>query len=129
MGIHCIVVTPEKTALEETADLVVVPLIDGELGIQQNHSPLIGRLGYGELRISVAGKTSNYYVDGGFVQVSDNQVSVITGRAVPVSEINLAKAQKMLADAEAQIGSNGDLLAIKEKALQRARAQIRLATR
>ena len=47
------------------------------------HSPLIGRLGYGEMRIRRGSDTERFYVDGGFVQVADNVVSVLTNRAVP----------------------------------------------
>src|SRR5262245_37484738 len=65
--LNCIVVTPEKTAVEAATDFVVVPLSDGELGIAPGHSPLIGRLGYGELRLGHGEKAERYYVDGGFV--------------------------------------------------------------
>ncbi len=49
--LHCIVVTPEQTVLDEPADFVALPLFDGEIGIAPGHSPMIGRLGYGEMRI------------------------------------------------------------------------------
>ena len=68
--IKCTVVTPEDTALEEDVSFVVVPMPDGELGVAAGHSPMIGRLGYGELRLKASdGTESRYYVDGGFVQV------------------------------------------------------------
>ena len=60
----CTVVTPEQTALETKADFVALPLFDGEIGILANHSPLIGRLGFGEMRIKSGGQTAVYYVDG-----------------------------------------------------------------
>ena len=68
--LNCIVVTPEQTALETEAEFVVVPLFDGELGIGIDHAPLIGRLGYGEMRIRSKGGavTSTYYVDGGMLR-------------------------------------------------------------
>ena len=47
----CIVVTPEQTVRETPADFVAVTLFDGEIGIGPGHTPLIGRLGYGEMRI------------------------------------------------------------------------------
>ena len=84
-ALTCTVVTPEQTALETKADFVALPLFDGEIGIAANHSPLIGRLGYGEMRIRTAGQVSHYYVDGGFVQVADNVVSDLTTRAVPAA--------------------------------------------
>jgi F-type H+-transporting ATPase subunit epsilon len=81
--LQCIVVTPESTLLDEQVDFVALPLFDGEIGISPGRSPLIGRLGYGELRLVAGGQTRHYYVDGGFVQVANNVVSVLTNRAMP----------------------------------------------
>src|SRR5207248_4370569 len=84
--LHCVVVTPEATALEQDAEFVALPLYDGEIGIAPAHSPMIGRLGYGEMRIrSAGGRIATYYLDGGFVQVTDNVVSVRANRAVPAA--------------------------------------------
>ena len=46
--LKCIVVTPESMVLDQAADFVALPLFDGELGIAPLHTPLIGRLGFGE---------------------------------------------------------------------------------
>ena len=54
--LRCVVVTPEKALLDEYCDLVVLPMFDGEHGVLPNHSPFVGQLGPGELRITVAGK-------------------------------------------------------------------------
>ncbi|MDA0657704.1 MAG: F0F1 ATP synthase subunit epsilon [Planctomycetota bacterium] len=78
-SLTCIVVTPEQTALEQKAEFVSVPLYDGELGILNGRAPLIGRLGKGTLRVRQSnGTTNRYQVDGGFVQVQGNVVSLIT---------------------------------------------------
>ena len=78
--LQCIVVTPEATVQDESADFVVLPLYDGEIGIAPSHTPLIGRLGYGEMRIVAGGTTSRFYVDGGFAQVSGDVINVLTNR-------------------------------------------------
>ena len=49
---QCILVTPERTVRDEEADFVALTLFDGEIGIGPGHAPLIGRLGYGEMRIT-----------------------------------------------------------------------------
>ena len=49
--LRVVVVTPEQTVLDATTDFVALPLYDGELGVAPSHAPMIGRLGYGELRI------------------------------------------------------------------------------
>jgi F-type H+-transporting ATPase subunit epsilon len=125
--LHCIVVTPETTLLDEQVDFVALPLYDGEIGIAPGRSPLIGRLGYGELRLVSAGQTRRYYVDGGFVQVANNTVSLLTNRAVPATEIDRAVAQENLNQARARKANNDELLAIRDRLEKQARAQLRLA--
>jgi F-type H+-transporting ATPase subunit epsilon len=123
----CTVVTPEQTALETKAEFVALPLFDGELGIAPNHSPLIGRLGYGELRIKSGGQTETYYIDGGFVQVADNVVAVLTNRAIPVASLDLRAAETQLEAALAKPGNTPELQEIRTRAVAQARALVRAA--
>ncbi len=131
-GVHIltiIVVTPEATVRESPAQFVVVPLYDGELGIAPGHSAMIGRLGYGEMRIVEGGKTERYYIDGGFVQVSNNVVSVLTNRAVPAAQVDAQAAAEQLAAARHRPAHTPELMAIRERIELQARAQIRVAAR
>src|SRR5882757_4042074 len=91
-----IIVTPEATVLDTPCEFVAIPLFDGEAGVAPGRAPLIGRLGYGELRVKHAGQTSHYYVDGGFVQVADNVVSVLTNKAVPAVALDVSAAEQQL---------------------------------
>jgi len=91
-ALRCLVVTPEKTVLEADADFIALPLIDGEVGVAPNRAPMIGQLGYGELRLTLNGTSTRYYVDGGFVQVLQNVVSVLTQRSQTVDSIDEAGA-------------------------------------
>jgi F-type H+-transporting ATPase subunit epsilon len=125
--LDCIVVTPEQTALEQKADSVVLPLYDGEIGILPGHSPMIGRLGYGEMRVESQGQVSRYYVDGGFVQVAGNVVSVLTNRAIPASRVDEKAAQHQLDAALKRPINTPELLEIRDRLLSQARAQIRVA--
>ena len=126
MALECVVVTPEATALQEKADFVALPLFDGEIGIGTNHSPLIGRLGFGEMRIKTGGAVRSYYLDGGFVQVADNVVSVLTNRAIPTDQIDVAAAREQLASAAKRPANSPELLDIRERMMLQARAQIRV---
>ena len=125
--LQVVVVTPEATVLEQEAEFVALPLYDGEIGIAPLHSPLIGRLGFGEMRIKTAGKELHYYVDGGFVQVVDDVVSVLTNKAVPASKLDIAVAQAQLNSAMSKPASTPELLAIRDRAIAQARAQIHVA--
>lgn len=125
----CIVVTPEQTALETTTDFVALPLFDGEIGIAPNHSPLIGRLGYGEMRVKTGSGVSRYYLDGGFVQVADNVVSVLTNRAIPAEKLDATAAQKALEAAGKRPANTPELMALRDRSVAQARAQLRVAGR
>lgn len=125
----CVVVTPEQTALEQQADFVALPLFDGEIGIAPGHSPLIGRLGFGEMRIKSGGATTTLYLDGGFVQVNDNVVSVLTNRAVPAAKLNTAATESQLAAAAERPSNTPELMEIRDRAVAQARAQLRVARR
>ncbi len=107
----------------------VLPLYDGEIGIENNRSPLIGRVGFGELRIKTESGTERYYVDGGFVEVLDNNISIMTGNAIPTTELNADEAAKQLEDALAVVATTDDVFATKERKVKQARAKLRLAPR
>lgn len=127
--LRCIVVTPEETALETEADFIALPLFDGEIGIAPLHSPMIGRLGYGEMRIRNGGTTSSYYLDGGFVQVVNNVVSVLTNRAVPAKKLDPVAAETQLLEAQQRPANTDELLAIRDRLIAQSRAQLRVARR
>jgi len=127
--LQLVVVTPEATVLEATVDFAAIPLYDGEIGFLPGRAPMIGRLGYGELRFSGGGQSARYYVDGGFVQVVGNVVSVLTNRAMPAADIDRQAAEEQLAAARARKANSEELLAIRDRLERQARAQIRLAGR
>ena len=127
--LNCIVVTPEETALDEQADFVALPLYDGEIGIGPGHSPLIGRLGFGEMRIRTGNTVKRFYIDGGFVQVNGNVVSVLTNRAVPAESLDVGDASELLAAAHKQPSNSPELADTRDRALLQARAQLRVAKR
>lgn len=122
-----VIVTPETTTLDQEADFVVLPLIDGESGVSANHAPMIGRLGPGELRVKDGSDTQRFYVDGGFVQIEDNTVSVLTGASSLASEIDAAEAKKALDAANELPSENAALAEVKRKAVSQAQAKIRVA--
>jgi F-type H+-transporting ATPase subunit epsilon len=77
------VISPERTIFEGTADMVVVPAWDGEVGVLRGHAPMLALLGDGELRLKNGNDVQRFYVGGGFMQVIDDVVTVISERADP----------------------------------------------
>ena len=124
-SLKCVVVTPEKAVLDEAADFVVVPMFDGELGVAPDRVPLIGRLGFGELRITQGNQVKHLYVDGGFVQIRGNVVTVLTSKAMDVKDIKVADAQAVIKSAS--VATTPEAQESQSKAQQRARVQLRLA--
>ena len=129
-ALHCLVVTPEATVIDTPCEFVALPLYDGEAGILRNRSPLIGRLGYGELRIRRAGgDVLHLYVDGGFAQVVDNVVSVLTNRAIPATSIDASTAENQLRTAMESSAHGEQEMAIRNRQVAQARGQLRVARR
>jgi F-type H+-transporting ATPase subunit epsilon len=75
------VMSPERTIFQGEADFVVAPAYDGEVGILRGHAPLMALLGEGQLRIRRGSEVERFHVAGGFLQVVDNQVTVLSERA------------------------------------------------
>lgn len=125
---NLVVVTPETTSIQTSASFVALPAIDGEMGIMPGHAPVIARLGFGEMRIETDGQPSRYYVDGGFAQITSEEVSVLTSRAIPVEKIDTAAAKRQLEEAENQKSENPEQEAVRQKLISQARAQLRLVT-
>jgi F-type H+-transporting ATPase subunit epsilon len=122
--LRCVVVTPERGLLDEPADYVGLPLYDGQLGVLPGRAPLIGRLGTGALRLRRGGQERIFYIDGGFVQIRADVVSVLTARALRPNEINVAAANEALhADIS---GTTPEEQEKNVKARERARVQLRL---
>jgi F-type H+-transporting ATPase subunit epsilon len=77
------VISPEAVLFEGETDSVVAPAYDGEVGILSDHAPLMALLGQGQLRVG-SGSARRFNVSGGFMQVLNNQVRVVTEKASAV---------------------------------------------
>ena len=129
MSITCIVVTPAETAVETEASSITLPLFDGDKGVMADHAPMIGRLGNGELRLEGTEGGSRFYIEGGFVQVLDNTVSILTNRVVAVEDLDSSALEQELGNALAMPGNNDEELDLRERASDAVRAQLRVAQR
>ena len=94
------IVTPEKRVLDVEVDSVTVPTATGEAGILSNHAPLISALKPGVLAYTAKGATGKLAITGGFVEVSNDKVSVLTDTAETAAEIDIeaARAEKDAAE-------------------------------
>lgn len=122
-------VTPEKLALETTADSVVLPAVEGEMGVLAGHEPFMAQLDAGEIRVTTGGALESYAISGGFAEILDNTITVFAETAEMAGAIDEERARQSLeaAAAEAKSGKGDLTLAQAEAALKRARVRLRVA--
>lgn len=125
------VVTPERRVLAESVDMVTVPGLGGELGILPGHTPLISQLQTGVLAYVKEGHTLQLHVSGGFVEVTDDHVSVLAEIAERPEEIDAARARAARERLEKSLSGWTGLEEDFEKArvkLERSMVRLQLAT-
>jgi F-type H+-transporting ATPase subunit epsilon len=132
--IRFVVVTPETTVVDTHAKSVTLPLFDGSRGVARGHSPFIGRLGAGEVRLSGEADrpgdgVRRLFVQGGFVEVGHDVVTVVTQRAIPQEKLDGALAREELAKLGSSRATGDEAIAAKLDALDAARALVRTAGR
>jgi F-type H+-transporting ATPase subunit epsilon len=125
---HCSVITPERAVLETEATFVAFPAHDGEVGILRNRAPLLYKLGIGELRVESPEGNHRLFVDGGFAQMVENRLTILTEAAKSIDEIDRAAAQRALEEARTLPMVSDAEFAARQRAVQRAETQLRLAS-
>lgn len=127
--LRCVVVTPEKVFLEREVSLVVIPSFDGEVGILPGHVPTVARLGSGEMRLSEERSGKSYYVEGGFAQIRDNVVTILTPVVRELTELDTAKLERELEELsltlESSFSAGGQQHRLEK--MNRIRSALRLA--
>lgn len=124
------IVTPEKKVVDAEVDSVTIPTANGEIGILQNHAPLISSLKSGILSYMTGGKTERLVISGGFVEVGVNVVSVLADVAETSEEINVQAARTEQTEVEqvlAKWGGTEDEFEAEVEKLERAQARQKLA--
>jgi F-type H+-transporting ATPase subunit epsilon len=126
------IVTPEGRAYSDDVAMVVLPSVEGEIGVYPAHVPLMTQLLPGELRIVKDGKTTELVVGSGFIEVTGDSVSVLTDSALGEDQIDETATEEAIRRAEAALKDkslSSDDTAEVESALARSLAQIRFKRR
>jgi len=125
---HLSVVTPERAVLECEARFVAFPAHDGEMGIMRGRAPLLCRLGTGPLRVdSEEVGVRVLLIDGGFAQMVENRLTILTEQSWEPAELDRGAAERALAEARALAVRDERSFTERQNAMQRARAQRKLA--
>lgn len=123
------IVTPEGVDFEGQADLVVVPGLDGELGIMAEHEPLVSLLTIGETRVRRPDGTYEHIATGlGYVEVLFDRVRVVCDHAERATEIDTKRAEAARARAAERLALRQDPEARAEVDFFRAEQALRRAT-
>jgi F-type H+-transporting ATPase subunit epsilon len=106
MSIRCEIVSQDRTVFEGDVDIVVLPGVNGEMGILPHHTPVLTTLKYGLIRVRQDGKETVFTVAGGVAEVQPDIVTILADAAENVSEIDVERAEQARKRAE-ELLTNG----------------------
>lgn len=127
--LQLVVVTPETTLIDDPVASVTFPLFDGQIGVLPGRTPLVGRLGCGQLRITTANGDRTYFLDGGFSQIRGSVVTLLTSRCIEAREVDLAGAQAELESAFSRPASSDAEIDARLNDQERARSKLAVGAR
>jgi len=126
------IVTPEKRAYSDDVEMVVLPGIEGEMGIFPMHVPLMTQIKPGELVVTKGGQRTHLAVGEGFVEITQERVSVLTDMAIEEAHIDEAAAEAAVKRAQQSMTDKdlgGEEGAAVQAALAKSLAQLHVKRR
>lgn len=133
MPIRCEIVSQDRMVFEGDADIVVLPGIEGEMGILPNHAPLLTTLNFGILKVRYKGEEQFFTIAGGVAEVQPDLITVLANAAENVNEIDLARAEESRRRAEETLAKgpppDTDSFLAMEAALRRSNLRLEAAHR
>lgn len=131
LTVHVDIVSAEREIFSGLAEIVVAPLVEGEIGILPRHTPLLARLKPGEIRVKTPTEELSFYVSGGMLEVQPHLVTVLADTAARARDLDEAAALKAKERAEeALMSRQADIdYAHAQAELAQAVAQLRTIRR
>ena len=127
---QCALLTPEKQLFDEQIAYASIPAWDGLLGVEYQRAPLVVQLGTGPLRLDTAeGDPRWFLIDGGFAQMKDNVLTLLSDEAIPSDQIDDERASEAMAKAKALAATNETAVEQKQRDTTKARVMSNLAKR
>tara|TARA_R110002167_G_scaffold103540_1_gene267876 strand:- start:414 stop:827 length:414 start_codon:yes stop_codon:yes gene_type:complete len=100
MSLTLEIVTPEARVYSDTVDSVVIPTVEGEIGVLPGHLPLLSQVADGELRVTKGNATEGLVVGDGFVQIQGDKVSILAEHAIEEKSIDEDAVEKAMERAQ-----------------------------
>jgi F-type H+-transporting ATPase subunit epsilon len=97
------IVTPDARVYSDTIDSVVIPTVEGEVGILPGHIPLLTQVEHGELRVTKGSETLLLAVSGGFAEIAEDRVHVLAEHAISEEKIDERAVEEALKRAEKEL--------------------------
>ena len=133
MPIRCEIVSQDRMVFEGEADIVIVPGVNGEMGILPNHAPLLSTLQYGILKVRHQGREEIFTIAGGLIEVQPDLITVLADAAENVEEIDVARAEAAKRRAEEMLAEgpppDTDAYLAMEAALRRSNLRLEAVRR
>ena len=129
MTIKVDIVTAERLVFSEDADIVMVPGVDGELGILPHHAPIMTMIKPGEVLVRKGAEEYSLAVSGGFLEVKPDHITILADAAERADEIDIARAEAAKKRAEENLTNRTAETdnANAEASLRRAFARLKVA--
>lgn len=103
MSLTLEIVTPESKVYSDTVDNVVVPTVEGEIGVLPGHLPLLSQVADGELRVTKGNNLETLVVGDGFIEIQGDKVSILAEHAIEESQIDEEAVEKAMERAQAAL--------------------------
>jgi ATP synthase F1 epsilon subunit len=101
------IISPGQTILKQETNEVIIPSFEGQMGILNNHIPLITFLRPGIITIKAEGE-KKYYVEEGTVEFSNNNLLILTSTARDIAHLDKSKINELLQKAEADLNTQSN---------------------
>jgi F-type H+-transporting ATPase subunit epsilon len=133
MPIRCEIVSQDRMVYEGDADIIVVPGMNGEMGILPHHAPLLSNLGFGILKVRHQGEEKIFAISGGVIEVQPTIVTILADAAENVMEIDIERAEQAKRRAEQILKdsppSDADAYAAIERQLRKSNLRLQASQR
>ncbi|WP_411821751.1 ATP synthase F1 subunit epsilon [Leptospira sp. 'Mane'] len=113
------IISPDKILYQGKVESAILPGAVGYFGILPGHAPLVSQLDHGLMRLKIEGKEFRIAIDGGFCEVKNNEIRVLTEGGDSEDDITHDHAEELLRDIEALPHS-------PEKEIQLKKAKVRI---
>ncbi|TQR21175.1 F0F1 ATP synthase subunit epsilon [Psychrobacillus vulpis] len=120
------IVTPDGPVYDSEVDMIIAKTASGEIGILPGHIPMVAPLVIGAVKLKKDGKTEYVAVNGGFVEVRPEKVTILAQSSEVASSIDLARAKEAMKRAEERLQGKQDTTDFSRAELSLKRAMNRI---